>query len=231
MLSRHQRILIYAAHPDDDVLGAGATIARTVEEGAEVFIYLPATGINARRNQQSQDTRAQHIKQLRDDSVAAWILLGVDPQRAVFGDYDDNEMDKYPLLQVIHDLERVIEKVSPTLVITHHWRCTNIDHRVCYEAAVVATRPDTKRRIELLSCEIPSSTGYLRPVMFEPNYYVGLEDRHVEAKLRAMESFSTEAREDPHPRSPEALRAMAKVRGSESGSMWAEAFQIVRCFG
>ena len=231
MLSRHKRILIYVAHPDDDVLGAGATIARWIEEDAEVFIYLPATGINSRRNQQDHDTLDAHLKRLRCDAIAAWTILGVDPQRTVFGDYDDNEMDKYPLLQVIQDLEKVIEDVSPTLVITHHWRCTNIDHRVCYEAAVVATRPDNERRIELLSCEVPSSTGYLRPVMFEPNYYVRVEDRHVEAKIRAMEAFSTEAREDPHPRSPEALRALAKVRGSESGAMWAEAFQVVRCFG
>ena len=223
-------ILLYTAHPDDEVLGAGGTIRKAVEAGAEVHVYIPATGVHARRNTESESQRADAFARLREDTAEALSLVSVAPENIRFGDFADNEMDGVTRLTVIHALEEVMAQVRPDIVITHHWRCTNIDHQRCFEAAVVATRPAAGHQVALWSCEIPSSTGYLRPAQFEPSLYVGLDEQHVEAKIAAMQAYGTEARPDPHPRSPEVLRALAKVRGSESGFLWAEAFQIVRTF-
>jgi N-acetylglucosamine malate deacetylase 1 len=231
-LFRGRTVLVYAAHPDDEVLGAGGTIAKAVELGAAVHVYLPATGVHARRNVLTDEAaRAAALDQLRRDAAAALGCLGVPPERLVLGDFDDNEMDGVTRLSVIHALEDVIGRVRPDAILTHHFRCTNIDHQRCHEAAVVATRPSPTQRVTLLAFEVPSSTGYLRPTAFEPTLYVGLEERHVAAKLAAMRAYESEVRPDPHPRSPEVLRALAKVRGSESGFPWAEAFQVVRTFG
>ncbi len=227
---RNKRILIYTAHPDDETLGAGGTILKAVEAGADVHVYIPATGIHARRNVVDENVCAGAFRKLREDTAGALSELSVSPDDISFGEFADNEMDGVTRLSVIHALEEVMERIRPELVITHHWRCTNIDHQRCFEAAVVATRPSDERRIALWSCEIPSSTGYLRPTQFEPSLYVGLEERHVDAKIKAMQAYGTEARPDPHPRSPEVLKALAKVRGSESGFSWAEAFQVVRSF-
>lgn len=225
------RLLVYTAHPDDEVLGAGGTIGKSIENGCEVHVYAPGTGIHSRRNVEPDEIRLEQLKILREDAVVALGRLGVPEANVRLGGFADNEMDGYTQLEIIHELEKVVQEVRPDVVVTHHWRCTNIDHRMCYDAAVVATRPTPHSRIALLSCEIPSSTGYLRPVQFEPTFYVGLDERHVDAKIAAMQTYRTEARPDPHPRSPEVLRAVAKVRGSESGFSWAEAFQVVRAFG
>lgn len=229
-LFRDRTVLVYAAHPDDEVLGAGGTIAKAVELGAAVHVYLPATGVHARRNVLDDAAREAALGQLRADAVAAVGRLGVPPDHLTLGPFADNEMDGETRLTVIHALEQVVARVRPDVVLTHHWRCTNIDHQRCHEAAVVATRPSVTQRVTLLAFEVPSSTGYLRPTAFEPTLYVGLEERHVAAKIAAMQAYRDEARPDPHPRSPEVLRAVAKVRGSESGFLWAEAFQVVRAF-
>jgi LmbE family N-acetylglucosaminyl deacetylase len=231
-LFRDRAVLVYAAHPDDEVLGAGGTIAKAVELGAAVHVYLPATGVHARRNvERDEAARGSALAQLREDAAAALACLGVPGERLVLGDFDDNEMDGPTRLTVIHALEEVVARVRPDVILTHHWRCTNIDHQRCHEAAVIATRPAPTQRVTLLAFEVPSSTGYLRPTAFEPTLYVGLEERHVAAKIAAMQAYRTEARSDPHPRSPEVLRALAKLRGSEAGFLWAEAFQVVRTFG
>jgi len=230
-LFRDRTVLVYAAHPDDEVLGAGGTIVRAVELGAAVHVYIPATGVHARRNVLPDEAaRAAALDRLRGDAAAALACLGVPAERLTLGDFADNELDGVTRLTVIHALEDVVARVRPDVLLTHHFRCTNVDHQRCHEAAVVATRPSVTQRVTLLAFEVPSSTGYLRPTAFEPTLYVGLEERHVAAKLAALQAYESEVRPDPHPRSPEVLRALAKVRGSEAGYPWAEAFQVVRTF-
>ena len=133
-------------------------------------------------------------------------------------------------MRVSRWLEGIIARVRPDLILTHHRYCTNVDHQYCHEAAVVATRPDVTRHVPLLCAEVPSSTGYLRPVQWEPNFYAEVSEVDLEAKVKAMETYRGEARPDPHPRSREVLLALAKVRGSESGFRFAEAFMVQRMF-
>lgn len=219
------------AHPDDETLAAGATIAKLVRNGAVVHIAIPATGIHSRRNISSAESRKDDLSELRKDSQKACAVLGISHDNIYLGEFSDNEMDKHSLLKVIHWVEKIIDKVKPDLILTHHRYCTNIDHRYCHEAVVVATRPAITSHIPILCGEVPSSTGYLKPVQWEPNFYIEVVEDDIELKIKAMETYRGEARPDPHPRSREVLRALAKVRGSESGFLFAEAFMIQRIFG
>jgi LmbE family N-acetylglucosaminyl deacetylase len=222
-------VLTFFAHPDDETLAAGGTIARITRAGGEVHVAIPATGIYARRAAQSARLEAD-FRQLRDDLIEALGRLGVPEKRIYTGEFTDNEMDKHTLLELIRWIEKIIDDVQPKVVLTHHRFCTNIDHQYCHEAAVVATRPSLRHNIALLAGEVPSSTGYLRPTGWEPNLYVHLSDEDVAAKISAMKAYKTETRPDPHPRSSEVLHALAKLRGSEGGSFFAEAFMIQRSF-
>jgi LmbE family N-acetylglucosaminyl deacetylase len=230
-LQRCRKVLTFFAHPDDETLAAGATIKKLTGLGAEVHIAVPATGIHSRRNSQGEEERLKDLLQLRADCEKAMAVLGVHPGHIYLGEFPDNEMDKHSLLEVIHWLERIIgSKVKPDLILTHHRYCTNIDHRYCHEAVVVATRPGLNNHIPVLCGEVASSTGYLKPAQWEPNCYVEVSEADVETKIKAMETYKGEARPDPHPRSREVLRALAKVRGSEAGCYFAESFMISKIF-
>jgi len=158
-------------------------------------------------------------------------ILGVKPNNIYLGDFSDNEADKDTLLSLIHWLEPIIGQIKPDVIFTHHRYCTNIDHQYCHEAAVIATRPGVNCHIPLLCAEIPSSTGYLKPTQWEPSLYISLSESEIRRKIKAMETYIGEARPYPHPRSPEVLEALGRVRGSESGFLFAEAFMVNRIFG
>ena len=231
IFENYRNILTFFAHPDDETLAAGATISKFIRLGANVHIVIPATGINARRNLSDKGFRKSALSKLREDCQNACSVLGVPEGRIYLGEFADNEMDKSSRLEVIHWLEGIMAKVKPDLILTHHRYCTNIDHQYCHEAVVVAARPAADSHISILCGEVPSSTGYLRPVQWEPNLYVEVSEKDVRAKIKAMQTYKGEARPDPHPRSPEVLKALAKVRGSEAGFLFAEAFMVQRILG
>lgn len=228
--NRVDRVLTFFAHPDDETLGAGGTLSRLSRIGVEIHVAIPATGIHARRNIQDKEQRDKDLLALRENCQEALGILGVPPENIYLGDFLDNEMDADTLLSVVHYLEKIISKVHPNLIITHHWRCTNIDHQYCHQAVVVASRPSATQHIPVICAEIPSSTGYSKPTFWEPDLFVEITQGDLENKISAMETYKGESRPDPHPRSREVLAALAKVRGSESGFLFAEAFMIQKIF-
>lgn len=229
-LAGRKRVLAFYAHPDDETLAAGATLAKLARAGAEVHVAIPATGAYARRPGRQDSELAAELEQLHGDCKNAMGVLGIPPSNLHLGDFSDNEMDRHTRLELIQWLERVIAEVRPEVVFTHHRYCTNVDHQYCHEAAVVATRPALGSNITLLSGEVPSSTGYLRPAQWEPNLFIEVSAEDVALKIKAMQTYRNEARPDPHPRSPQVLSALAKLRGSEGGYYFAEAFMIQRTF-
>jgi LmbE family N-acetylglucosaminyl deacetylase len=231
MLSSFNRVLMFFAHPDDETLAAGGLIAKLTDLGKEVHVAISNTGVYARVNQEMPLSQKEALNALRENCADALSLLGVRAEHIYFGEFSDNEADKHTLLNLIHWIEPIIDTLSPDVLITHHRFCTNIDHQYCHNAAIVATRPGGGCHIPVLCGEIPSSTGYLRPVQWEPNLYVSLSEQQVERKVHAMLTYKGEARPYPHPRSPEVLKALAQVRGSESGYYYAEAFMIAKVFG
>ncbi len=228
--SNIKTVLTFFAHPDDETLAAGATINRLSRSGCRVHVAIPNTGIHSRRNMQAEELRDDLLMSLRSDCIKALSVLGIKHSDIYLGVFPDNEIDKHTLLELIHWFEKIMELVRPDAVFTHHRYCTNIDHQYCHEAVVVATRPGLNSNIPVFCGEVPSSTGYLRPVQWEPNFFVKVEEEDVDAKILAMQSYKGEARQDPHPRSPEVLKALAKVRGSEGGYYFAEAFMIQKLF-
>lgn len=227
---KNKTILSFFAHPDDETLAAGATLAKLSGQGADIHVAIPATGVHSRSNTQTQIKRDHALLALRKDCQKALGVLGISPQKIYLGEFSDNELDKHSRLELIHWLEAIMQKVKPDIIFTHHQYCTNIDHQYCHEAAVIATRPGLNSQITVIAGEVPSSTGYLKPTQWEPNLHIEVSKADLAKKIRAMKTYKGEVRPDPHPRSPEVLTALAKVRGSESGFYWAEAFMIQKIF-
>ena len=216
-LDQVNKVLTFFAHPDDETLAAGATLSKLSILDVDIHVAIPATGVHSRRNTQVQGSRDSDLIELREDCKKAMRVLGAD-QNIYLGEFPDNEMDRHSLLELIQWLEGLIKEINPDMLITHHRYCTNIDHQYCHEAAVVATRPDRNKHIPILCGEVPSSTGYLRPAQWEPNLYVEVSEEDVERKIKAMETYRGEARPDPHPRSREVLKALAKGDGKKYSS-------------
>lgn len=221
------RILVIAAHPDDEVLGCGAAIARFAREGHTVHLAILGEGITS-RSAWREDADPSLLSDLRENSREAARLLGAQEPR-LFG-LPDNRFDSVPLLDVVKLVEEVIAQVSPAAVYTHHGGDLNVDHRIVNQAVLAATRPiDGCPVKDVYACEVPSATewSFGQLAVFVPNVFVDVSAT-LELKIRAMELYRTEARPFPHPRSPESLRANAIRWGAAAGLPAAEAFQLVR---
>jgi LmbE family N-acetylglucosaminyl deacetylase len=222
------KVLVIAAHPDDEVLGCGATMARLVREGHDVRIAILAEGITS-RSRSREDADVRQLSELRDHAQRAANVLGV--KTVSFYGLPDNRLDSLPLLEIAQTAEELISEFEPRRIYTHHAGDLNIDHAVVSRAVTIATRPmrDCPVR-ELLQFEVASSTEWafqqFEPA-FRPNVFVDVYET-VDLKLKAMACYESEARAFPHPRSPEALTAIAKRWGSVAGVEAAEAFQLVR---
>jgi LmbE family N-acetylglucosaminyl deacetylase len=221
-------VLVVAAHPDDEILGCGGTAARLVQEGRDVCFAILGEGITSRyKDREGADPQDSAL--LHGHARAAAAQIGV--KDIFLFQLPDNRLDTVPLLEVVKLVEDVIEKTKPESVYTHHPGDLNVDHGIVHRAVLTATRPMAGQSVrEIYAFEVPSSTdwafGSLQPA-FHPNVFVNVTST-LEIKIAAMSCYGTEAREFPHPRSAEALRAVAKRWGSIAGCEAAEAFQLVR---
>lgn len=222
------KVLVIAAHPDDEVLGCGGAMARHVRAGDDVVIAIVAEGITSRYEQRSAAPVAD-LEALRADARRAGGILGVGDVR--FLGFPDNRLDTVPLLEVAQAFERLITDVRPRRIYTHHPGDLNIDHSVVSRAVTTATRPMAGQAVrELLAFEVFSSTEWAFGQVgspFQPNLFVGIGDV-LQTKLDAMACYRSEVRSFPHPRSLEVLRAGAVRWGSVAGLDAAEAFQTIR---
>jgi LmbE family N-acetylglucosaminyl deacetylase len=222
------RVLVIAAHPDDEVLGCGGTIARLAREGHQVYVSILGEGITSRYSERDQAGQSK-VRRLRDCCREVAQLLGV--KDLFMYDLPDNRFDTVPLLDVVKIIEGLVEKTSPHVVYMHHGGDLNVDHSVVYRATLVATRPMPGVPVRAVyAYEVPSSTEWsfqrLSPV-FKPNVYMDIGDT-LELKISAMKMYEGEVRPYPHPRSPEVLRTIAHRWGSVVGLEAVEAFESVR---
>ncbi len=221
-------VLVIAAHPDDEVLGCGGTIARLVGEGHSVYVAILGEGITSRYTQR-EEASSQDILTLEACSHRVARFLGI---KELFGyQLPDNRFDTVPLLDIAKILENLIGKIQPHVIYTHHIGDLNIDHAVTCRAVLTAARPLPSSLVkEILSFEVPSSTEWafnqLMPA-FCPNVFVDITAT-LSQKFAAMEIYESETRPFPHPRSTKALQALASLRGSAVGLEAAEAFQQIR---
>lgn len=220
-------VLVVAAHPDDEVLGCGATVARLVAEGEEVAILILGEGGTARLDRRD-DAAPGLVDELAALARSAGAVLGV--SSVMFGGLPDNRFDSLDLLDVVHLVERHIGDVEPSTVMTHHPRDLNIDHQCTAAAVITATRPLPGSRVrEVLAFEVLSATewSFDRSQPFRPNVFVNIAE-HLDTKLAALAVYDQEMRAFPHPRSIEAVRSLAALRGSTAGLRSAEAFELLR---
>ncbi len=222
-----EKVLVIAAHPDDELLGVGGTVRRLANEGKELRALILAEGLTSRAEKRS-DADLCELKSLQDDAKKAADIVGY--KSIDFCGLPDNRMDGVELLDVVKIVGRYIEKYRPDTIFTHHHGDLNIDHRITCEAVLTACRPvgnDIVKRI--YGFETPSSTewNYTYAEPFIPNVYFDVSNT-LEAKVQGMACYRTESALCPHPRSPEALRALGSYRGSNVGFNMAEAFVLLR---
>lgn len=221
------KILVIAAHPDDEVLGCGGTMAKLAAAGKPVEVLILGEGA-ASRSDSASATVAAEIKRLQRDAEQAAKVLGV--KKVHFSALPDNRFDTVPLLDVIKKIEAVVAEVQPELVFTQHGGDLNVDHEVTFRAVMTAVRPMQGQGIRALyAYEVASSTEWafqrFAPV-FRPSLFMDI-GKFLDKKIEAMKAYEQEIRLFPHPRSPEALRALATWRGSTAGLTAAEAFETI----
>lgn len=219
------KILAIVAHPDDEILGCGGTLAKFAREGWEVYVLILSHGVVSRYKSKEKVVK-EKVSELETQAREANKIIGT--ERIFILDFPDNMFDTVPLLEIVKSIEKFKNMIRPSLVFTHFREDLNIDHRIAYRATITAMRPLPNETVkEILSFEVLSSTEWQCPPSFSPNVFVDISDT-IDLKLHAMKAYKEELRTPPHPRSLETIKLNAAVWGSKVGLKFAEAFELIR---
>jgi len=224
-----QSILVVAAHPDDEVLGCGGTIARHADAGDRVQVLIVAEGATSRQPHRDRGQANGALSALAQAAQEAGSVLGANSVELL--DLPDNRLDSLDRLDLIKQIELRVAHYEPQVVYVHHSGDVNVDHRRLHEAVVVACRPTPGHCVKrLLSFEVASSTEWQTPgsaPAFQPNWFVNISAQW-QRKHEALEAYASEMRPWPHARSLAAVEHLARWRGSQVGVDAAEAFCLLR---
>jgi LmbE family N-acetylglucosaminyl deacetylase len=216
------RVLVIAAHPDDELLGPGATLARHVRRGEEVHAVILSEGSSSRYDDEMVDV-------LRNSAKDAGEVLGLSSVRVLT--FPDQRLDTVPILELTRTVESAMDDVRPDIVYTHFPGDVNPDHGIVARAAWIACRPYVVPGLRRFAVyETPSSSEWSWPLddgSFRPSLFVDVTET-LPTKLAAMECYQSELRDYPHPRSIRALGERAAWWGSRVGVRAAEPFQVLR---
>ncbi len=231
MIFENKRILVVVAHPDDELLGLGATMHKLIHEhNCVIRAIILGEGITLRPDVRDQKKWQEELTIHRQNIEEARKSIGYESMGIY--DFPDNRFDSVDLLDIIKVIEKEKEEFNPEIIFTHHGGDVNIDHQRTFEAVVTATRPMSHEKVHtIITFETSSGTEWIassEPRKFVPNLFVEVSEQNVEAKIKGMEAYEFEKRLFPHPRSPEALKILAQQRGIIVGKNYAEAFCIVR---
>ena len=214
-----KNILVIAPHPDDETLGCGGTIAKHVSSGDHVTLCIVTTVYTPDWTEESIDIRNEQI-------TKAIEILGIND--VIKLGYRTVKLDTIPQKEISERLADVVKQVNPDIAYIPYKGDLHRDHRIIFESALVALRPVNWNVQRILSYETLSETEWGQPIEpFIPNAYCNISETFSK-KAEAMEAYKTELKEYPHPRSLEAIEALAKKRGSEAGLFYAEAFMVIR---
>ncbi len=224
-----RKILIVAAHPDDEVLGCGATIAKLARQGHEAYTLILGEGKTSRQPDCKAASLRREINGLKKETEKANGLLGV--KKVFWSSFPDNRFDSVSLLDIVKEIEKIKERIRPEIIFTHHAGCLNIDHEITFRAVLTAARPTKSETVkDIYSFEVPSSTewnSYSKETAFIPNVFSDVDDT-IDIKIRAMAEYKSELREYPHPRSLQHIKEIAKVNGTKAGLEYSENFVLIR---
>lgn len=218
------RVLVVAAHPDDEVLGCGGALLKHSAAGDEIHIMILGEGVTARFDDRKA-VDSKHFKVLYSESKSVAKYLK-SKSHSILG-FPDNAFDTVAILDIIKAIEKKKEEVIPDVVYTHYSGDLNIDHQLTHKSVMTAFRPLPEECVKKIYCfETPSSTEYSNS-SFSPNVFYDIED-YIESKIYMLEMYKSEMRYYPHSRSSEYAKSLAAVRGMSVGMKYAEAFMLAR---
>ena len=216
--------LVIAAHPDDEVLGCGGTLAKMARNGYSVHGVIVSEGITSRNDKNS----SRLLTNLRRENKKSSKIIKFNSMKLL--NYPDNKLYSIDFLKLVQNFENIITRLKPSIIFTHHSGDLNIDHEIVNRAVITASRPLNKDSVKkILTFETPSSSEWKfdEKNYFIPNYFDNIE-KYLKYKINALKSYKSEMRKFPHPRSIENIKSIAKVRGSTVGYKYAEAFKVIR---
>jgi LmbE family N-acetylglucosaminyl deacetylase len=219
-------VLCVVAHPDDEVIGVGGTLARHAADGDDVHICILSDGVTSRYD--DTDAADGEIEQRRQRARRAADTLGA---TVSLHGFPDNSFDTVPLLDIVQTIEAEISDQDPDVVYTHHYGDLNVDHELTCRATITATRPLADSNIDrVLAFETLSASEWSVPSPdnpFQPTSFVTISDQ-LATKTDTLSMYETELREPPHPRAVDTIRKNAEVWGSKAGVPAAEPFELLR---
>ena len=221
-----KKIQIFAAHPDDEVLGCGGTILNNIKKGNIVQTVFFTDGVGSR----GKKNFTKLSKERQKSALKAAKILKT--KKPIFGEFPDNQLDTIPFLKIVQFVEKNINKFKPTEIFTHFSEDLNIDHKLVSQAVITACRPEKKLKVEkIFFFEIPSSTEWKislkKNKTFNPNWFEDISS-NLRKKLKTLNAYKSELRKWPHPRSLKGIKALSEWRGATVGYKAAEAFILAR---
>lgn len=228
---KNKNIMVVVAHPDDELLGLGATMHMLINEyNVRTHVVILGEGITSRGDERNPDQWEEELKVHKQNIKDAQAAIGYHSVSTY--DFPDNRFDTVALLDIIKVIEKEKEQFQPEIIFTHHGGDLNIDHQRTFEAVMTATRPMKDEVVKtIITFETPSGTEWQAssdPRRFVPNLFIEVAEEDVAAKIKGMESYEFEKRVWPHPRSYKALKLISEKWGMMNGRSYAEAFQLIR---
>ena len=223
-----EKILVIAAHPDDEILGCGGTIAKKIiKEKAIVNSLIMSKGILSRDNIKNKKNK---VKNNERKARAANKLLGIKNLEIL--NFPDNGFDSIPRLKLIKEIEKKIKVFLPDTIYTHFHGDLNIDHQIISQVVMTACRPIKRKSVKkIYAFEVLSSTDYSFGINedFRPNHYECINE-FINLKIKSLKKYHHEMRPAPHSRSYKNILNLSKLRGSQMFEKNAESFVLLRSF-
>lgn len=224
-----KKALVIAAHPDDEVLGCGGIISKYRSKNVEFMVVFIGEGSTCRYDDISSESAKEAIRQRASSAERAMNVLRVENYQ--FHNLPCGRLDQVPIISINKIIEAAVLEFDPDTVFTHSSNDVNNDHRIVFNATVMATRPVGDLPIKrVFSYEVPSSSEWAFASSFAPNYFEQITEANLSQKWEALSAYSSEVKDYPFPRSEEGLRVAAKMRGMQAGFTFAEAFCLIREF-
>ncbi len=218
------RVLVIAAHPDDEVYGMGGTMAKLTARGDEVYVLIVTEGCSTQYL-----GNEEIIKEKKEEAIRSNNILGV--KKVFFGDLPDMKLDTVPHTEINRIIENAIQEIRPHAVYTHFYGDVNNDHKEVFKSTMVAVRPVHTQCVKEVYCyQVPSSTEWAPHIVsdaFTPNIFVEISD-HIIQKTEAIVAYQTEIRKYPHPRSTEVVAAYDEALAKKVGMDKVEGFVLIR---
>ena len=223
---RKKRVLIVAAHPDDELIGCGGTIIKHKKNKDTIKVLFTFLGEDLREDKSNIDNRE---KKRAMDAIAVSKQMGID--KPFFLSSTKEKDIRISQSKINSNLLSVIKSFDPEIIYTHSINDIHLDHRMTFEAVHVATRPQNnlKSLKKIYSFEINSASEnyFVRSKRFEPNHYVNIE-KEIEKKISLLKIYKKEMLKYPHSRSLKGIKNLAAYRGNTVSLNFAEAFEIIR---